>query len=368
MFIASKQTNAGLTLVELCIALVIVGIILSSQFSWIEAQSYRKSLETTRQNLAVVHHALQEYYARNQRYPCPASAAIMPTVQGFYREADCHLSPLPEGILVIPGIHQGKFAAIGRVPSRTLGLADHYGLDGWGVHLVYVVSQVLTGKDGDAVLGNLYEKGTLNVLDGAGDVIADPPALYVVFSSGPDRRGQFLPSGVFAEDCRLGSYDGRNCDADPIFIRELRSDADGETYYDDMLIYDRDITAMGDSILRNTLEKLVICQRRGAFFDPLDPYADESGCLSAVMPSGSCAHGLVVGGVESSGQIRCIPNMQPGYCQGGRILIGYDEIGKAICSDLLMQILSCAQIGLIYAGQGHAEADAQGCRSASVAP
>jgi hypothetical protein len=338
---------------------MITGLLLATYMSASSIRMQKERMTKTSEHMALAQRSLQNFFDTHRRFPCPASAAVS-SGPDFLREADCNKTTLlPEGISNVSGVG-GKTVSIGYLPARTLGLADMYSQDGWGSHMTYAVSLDLTQEN---LMGDPYQKGAIEIVDGSSQPLIDPAALYALISPGVNRMGTYTASG-FSPSCLQDSYEGENCDQDGIFLRETYSRADGPHYFDDTLVHDRDILYSGNSLIQQSLDRLFSCQRKGAFFDPDDPNADNDGCLGTVMPSGTCGGDLVMKGVDSSGQITCVPNMQVGTCPAGQVLIGYNENGTMICSDVLMKIQICAQSGLIYSGLGSPGTDANGCRKA----
>lgn len=125
------QHNAGFTLAELAIVLLIVGLLIGGLMMPLTAQIDSRNTSDTRRTLAEIHEALLGFAAANDRLPCPASA----TSNG-----------------------QESFAAIGSptdgncfdfyggfLPAVTLGITptdqNGFAIDAWGQRIRYAVSQ-----------------------------------------------------------------------------------------------------------------------------------------------------------------------------------------------------------------------------------
>lgn len=341
------------------IGLIVAGIALAAFLSYQKIEIKRERWKTTQANMAVVQAAIHEFISKNRRLPCPALASLSYGSDSYGKETDCNDSSPLAGII---DTNEGtkETVRIGLVPVRTLGIALPYANDGWNGSLVYAVTKILATDSGWA-RGDPYTNGGIDVLDSEGNPAIDPPALYILLSNGPNGAGRFQPSGTFAMDCLPKSLETENCNGDALFRQAQYSEANGPLYFDDTLVHDRNVTYTGDSTLVSTLEKLLACQRDGAFFDPDDKFADSNGCIAGNFIGGSCPPGQVLEGVGISGGIRCVPNMKPGVCESGQVLIGYDLNGNLVCSDLTLKIQACAQSGRLYAGASHPQADEQGC-------
>lgn len=363
MVFTLRKKIQGFSLIEICIVMIVVGLILSGAITQYGVYVHKQRIERTNQNLAVAQHSLQQFYERFGRFPCPAGTMSDPARPEYAREADCfsmNKADLAKLSVVKTGDGKKQEVAIGYIPVKSLGLLEKYSRDGWEKNIIYAVSVQTTEDKGGLRQGYLYDKGVIKLVDRFESPLLDPPALYVLYSGGQNKSANMTTNGGFLS-CPVNSYEGENCDGDSTFIREAYSEADGQNYYDDYLIHDRDIILASDGVLSEQIQKLISCQNRMAFYDPDNINADDSGCVISTSTRGVCPAGHAVGGITSTGQVSCIPNMQSGLCRGGETLLGYDDTGNLICSDIVMKIQSCAQSGLIYAGEGTSGANAHGC-------
>ena len=381
-----SQKIGGFTLIELCIVMIIMGLLVSNYLLFEQGRSAREHIRVSQENLAVVQYALAEYYNRNMRYPCPAPINEPSNAPGYARESKCSSSDLQNnnsgGLIFLAKSNDSSFSQSagqantsyfdgyqgvgGYIPTRTLGIADKYGDDGWGGKISYYISSDPSGVL-DPSLDAPYSGSRLVIQDSFGQPLIEPPAIYVLIAHGRTGTGEIMPDGRPAS-CRAGTYDGENCDGDAVFTRESYSQGDNETFYDDILVHDRDVMYAGDSKLKRAMESLLECQRKGSFYDPDDKTADQYGCVMASITAGKCPEGFVMEGVDRDGVIECVPKMRVGHCKGGQFLLGYDASGQMICSDIVMKIQSCSQQGMIYSGVGSSGANEQGCVYARSGP
>lgn len=361
------QISAGFTLIEICMVMLIVGLLMSAQFSYYRIQMEKERMKSTNDALAVLQLSLNNYHDRHARFPCPATPSQDPNAPDFEREADCDMSEASRLVQTLHGPHGD--AVIGHVPVRSLGLPDRYARDGWGSNILYAVDLGHASKKESRLLGNNNgDQSVMDIVDATGRSVTDFPVEYLLVSPGANRMGGLSADGRFSS-CLDGSVEEENCDGDAVFVRDRYSEASGPHYNDDFLVHNRDLGVNAEGMVKEDLDRILGCQRRSAFYAPNSDIADSSGCVAASVPKGACSNGQVVGGISSSGQVLCTPNMQSGLCQGGQVLLGYDEHGKSICTDILMKLLACAQSGKIYAGEGISGADPQGCvMAATTAP
>lgn len=354
----------GFTLIELAIVMIIMGIMMTGFLQYYKVQMKRQIWLKTQENMATVQLAIDRFVAHNQRLPCPAQSIYDTSDTGFGRETDCDTVTL-QGVVDATGVAD-RVVRIGTVPARSLGIADSYAQDGWGRSFTFAVTRALATQTGWST-GNPYNNSAIRLVDEKDEDILDPPATYVLVSHGGNGAGVVTPTGDIS-GCLLATREGENCNNDDVFRRAPYSQAVGPAYFDDIVVDNQGVPDAGTVRLSKKMENLLTCQQRGAFFKPSSSYADGDGCISASISSGQCAAGLAMGGVDSRGQIVCVPMTRPGMCRGGRILLGYDENGDMVCDDLVQKMLSCAQQGLLYAAQGAPHATENGCVTAKASP
>jgi prepilin-type N-terminal cleavage/methylation domain-containing protein len=122
------RRDAGFTLAELAIVLLIVGLLIGGLMMPLSAQIDSRNTSDTRRTLADIHEALLGFAAANGRLPCPASATSNGqesfAAGGSAANGDCDVS--------------GVF-----VPAATLGIAptdqDGFAIDAWGQRIRYAV-------------------------------------------------------------------------------------------------------------------------------------------------------------------------------------------------------------------------------------
>jgi len=130
-FIMKKQ--AGFTLVELSMVILIMGLILGGLAMPLSTQLQNQRIGETRDQLAETEAAIQGFAIINGHLPCPAT-------------------PGSSGLAAVAG--GGCVVQHGFVPSSTLGLAgprntDNLLLDSWASPLRYSVSASDTDADGN---------------------------------------------------------------------------------------------------------------------------------------------------------------------------------------------------------------------------
>ena len=134
------QTQAGFTLVELAIVLIIVSLLVGGMLMTLDAQIDQQKAKDTQKILSDASDALIGYSAINGRLPCPASSTSN-GVESFCTNtgATCGAIILPSiSPLVTPPAHgHCSNPYDGFLPGVTLGLpgvdTNGYVTDGWGI-------------------------------------------------------------------------------------------------------------------------------------------------------------------------------------------------------------------------------------------
>lgn len=128
-FSTKGSSQAGFSLLELAIVLVILGIIAGFSLPLLTAQINRNAHIKTRTHQEYVLHALAAYVEKNGRFPCPAA-------------------PQATGVsLGLSKVHCRMKEAVGLLPFKTLGISEVYAKDGFKRYMTYVVEPELTKPD-----------------------------------------------------------------------------------------------------------------------------------------------------------------------------------------------------------------------------
>lgn len=288
--IQSQSGEAGFSLIELAILMVIAGLLVSSALSTFDTYQKRTALNSTIEKRNNIEIALGRFVAEYGRLPCPANAALAVTDSNSGIE-NCRpgglaypdLSPsdcsghcriegarkyfsTTNGVPETPGLSKDRVLR-GVVPYKTLGLALWEAYDGWGTMMTYAVTELLSSSfllspDDPPPYGRINFKKdivtgeTPGSANGAIDVAtwdealgADDPAPYpgtqtifsfpfVIVSHGPDRRGGWTVNGAVAIPCAGEGRDLVNCNpqgssfVDPAYV-VMRA---GDLYYDDAVL------------------------------------------------------------------------------------------------------------------------------------
>ena len=223
-----NNMQKGFSLIELSIGLLLVGLFAGTALQ--QWHAYETGLAVAKTKAlgsgGPIAIAIQKYYLKNNRLPCPADPALSSTDPNAGVEVT---GPNCSGGSVVPATGAGGVkVAEGSVPYTTLNNGDTGGLqvedsiDGWGRKLAYFVSvPLVTAPISQAALSlpaNLGVTVYQPTPDPASPTVQlagawNPPSLnpYVVFSYGSDGRGGYTNSGILYAFCTGVGIDLQNC-------------------------------------------------------------------------------------------------------------------------------------------------------------
>ncbi len=239
------QKQSGFTLIELCIAMVIVGLFVAAAVQAYVVYDQKLKAERMNTLMLTVDDAIEDFYAAYERLPCPAPVNGSTAGNGFNQE-DCSGG---HGIIEVAGTNGGR-VLIGKYPAATLGLDSTKMKDVYGNYLTYAVTKE-AAIDGGEVPGqiNLIEEGidqnASSLTAGQVIIINDHTDVqYVVISQGETGVGAFAFDGSITEACDGTQKETENCDYnDATFISSVRSDViSSDEFYDDRVIFKNKFT------------------------------------------------------------------------------------------------------------------------------
>lgn len=241
----------GFTLIELCIVIIIIGVLVAPLLQLYHSYLLRKEMIITRENVQTAVNGLSLVL---NRYPCPSDRSLAPGAANFGIE-QCDLATIPlcstpglQGIcrttsafdrdasgandeVIIGGVplfyYQVYDSVTGAPDVSTIenvpymqGSTVH---DGWNNRLTYAVTANVTRPNRlPAVIQRDFKAGVISALDENGNPTAgiSNNALFVVVSHGKDGQGAFNNAGVSFDNCSLTSR-GENCDEDTTFMQGI---------------------------------------------------------------------------------------------------------------------------------------------------
>jgi len=250
---------SGFTLLEMSVVMVIAGIAMASAGGLYRIYAERLALDKTSDNMTLIHTALQNYYIKNLKYPCPADPSLgldndlsgvsqcTPgggVVRTTGRDTRADTDTNPDNILIgaVPykSLDLGTYTENGNLHNyNSIGDAGtaSTSLDGWGEQIIYAVSESQT-----ATATFDTEGGAISLQTEYGDTLVSPvgSAYFVLASTGKDGVGGYSRDGAISKACgSVAGVDSENCDNDSTFVQGIRSEGAGATHYDDIVYYQK---------------------------------------------------------------------------------------------------------------------------------
>ena len=194
---------SGFTLVELAIALAIVGLLLGMLIVPLNAQVDQQRINDTQKQLNLTSEALMGFAVATGRLPCPASPTVANSVAGA-------------GLEVKPGATCTLTEGV--VPWTTLGVNE---TDAWGRRFTYRVTPAFADDPAGGLQASftLADTGSITITNGAANIATNIAA--VIVSHGKNGAGAYQPDGT-----RLAvnaGDEGENTDADNTFVSRINA-------------------------------------------------------------------------------------------------------------------------------------------------
>lgn len=227
-----KQTQRGFTLIELSIALVIIGLLMSMFLSYGTAQLSASRILSTKQKQEAIKLGLISFISRNHRLPCPALANLNQGASGYGVEATGCSGTVATGIL----------------PWSSLGLTESSASDAYHNRFTYQVSVAATTTTDQTVSGMV---GVSTTHTTSPTIAGNAPtgnqsnncsigntnpcaAVAVIVSHGQNGSGAFTNSGN-QNALPTGTDELENTDNDEAFVVKEFSDTSTNAFDDIVL-------------------------------------------------------------------------------------------------------------------------------------
>ncbi len=260
------ETQAGFTLVELAIVMIIVGLILGSIATGLRVWKENYAHNTVKKNINNATLAATLFFGQVGRYPCPADPGLEPGDANYGAE-DCTLPTIPGENPTNDPVYVGVLPLYGFDDAAGDPTADRIELryllprvtekgnnisDPWNRNFVYAVTQSLTvASDGDPMtLGDFdHSRGSIKVRDEFNNDTGgtNSNAHFIILSRGQDSdcvngAGAPLPPTAPIPPTTIATPERENCDNDAEFSIALQSRGAGDAYYDDYLRLRRSVS------------------------------------------------------------------------------------------------------------------------------
>lgn len=367
------KKHHGFSLIELCLVLMIVGLLVGPFLAFVNLYLKEKARRITNENMLSLSLALGQYYDKFEHYPCPASLKSAAGEAGFGEEAACVATPAGEGENISTqssgaGCAGGVCTAtsktgdkirIGAIPHKALGIPFQSVVDGYGNKITYAVTERYATDSPQTHLGAI----SIIKSDGQSAVQPAGSAQFILISHGKDGKGSYTASGSpHAEKCtRDNAADAENCNNDDVFVDGQYSEKPGEHYYDDTVLYkmysptvlwqsspfdDKNIynASLGNVGIgvENPQQKLDIkghVRALGSLYTQQVCDTEGADCFRPAIIGGSgmrCEKaGEVMVGIKENEPV-CAPvtmeNPKPDQCEEGFFAVGFTLTGKILCA------------------------------------
>ncbi len=235
----SNVGEAGFTLVEIAMVLLISGMFIAAGAQFLKSYTQNAKYEKTIDHVKEIQETLYEYYIREGGYPCPADPSLRPNEAGYgesacrsvanfnANRADCTgvpagiacPDPATSGARDVDGDGVSDIVLIGALPFRTLAeyldnidgniqtttFREVHKKDGFGHLFTYAVTESMTtvNPENSVLTPARPYDGAIAVEDENGLSLTDPygAAHYVIFSHGDNGRGGYTDRGAMVADC-----------------------------------------------------------------------------------------------------------------------------------------------------------------------
>jgi prepilin-type N-terminal cleavage/methylation domain-containing protein len=250
----NKGRNKGFTLIEICIAIIVLGLLITPLFRLYDTYLIEKKLNATQRAIEVVTGEMETYKNVHGAYPCPSAmdAARNDAANGRAFNNNVCDAAFFAAIPQIPGECLNGVCLkssvrpttsdiiIGTVPFRDLQMIEQDALDGYGNRLLYAVTQDLTN-----VATFNSEAGGISIIDSAANkMVANDSAMFVLLSFGASKQGGYNKNGLQTTACPTVGPEVNNCiddfnnstiPADAIFSYAPITTAPGANSYDHVM-------------------------------------------------------------------------------------------------------------------------------------
>jgi len=211
-----KRTH-GFTLVELAVALAVIGLLLGMLIVPLNAQVDQRHINDTRKQLDLITEAILGFAVTQGRLPCPATPSTPNTSAGAGTE---NKPASPSACNLTQGV----------VPWAALGLPE---TDSWGRRFTYRVTGILADDPVGGLQATfaLTDTGDITVTSGGGAPVNIANAVAaVVVSHGKNGLGAFRTDGIQVAGAAADELE--NADADATFIARIPDLA-----FDDLVVW-----------------------------------------------------------------------------------------------------------------------------------
>lgn len=261
MITHQRQNNAGFSLIELSVVMVIVSILLVGVLQAYRIYDEKSKIERMNILMTTLDQNIMSFLKKEGRLPCPAPVDGAAAGNNFDSES-C------SGATNVAGTSGGR-VLIGKIPAASLGLSNDYMRDTYGSYITYAVTEAATTSASGVVGAIRVREENIDRTAGSstfGELVElenHTNVAYLFVSAGRTKAGAFTHEGTRL-NCSTNTKDGENCNANGVFLASLLSEADVASFYDDKLVFKGDNELGSSSIaLRRADEGADYVRERG---------------------------------------------------------------------------------------------------------
>lgn len=205
-----KRINAGFTLLELGLVLVVLSLLISGLLAAATQNVRISKQEELKNKMDAIEAALVSFRKANNRLPCPGDITVADT-SVYLGVESATAGTCTGGTPAVPGALVSGNAVGGGVPVRALGLPDVYAIDPWGNYFFYVVDKRITGSSAFTTYsaGN-SSIGALTIKDEAG-ATRTSRGVALLLSFGTNGHGAYQANGTRKYVGSTNAHEWDNC-------------------------------------------------------------------------------------------------------------------------------------------------------------
>lgn len=230
----------GFSLIEMAIALVIMGQVAGLYLMYSSHSNSTECYSSTQTELTSINLALQNFAAKNDRYPRPADRRLASGDPQYGREATT-------AEVAAGAIDTVNGALYGALPFQSLGMNENFAADCWANKFTYVVTANFAKPGTPPGTGDLRDEtmpGVITVKSNASNALITDAA-YAVISHGQDALGAVKVSyrGTDKKWCTVPSPNpgikSYNCDpsSHTIMAAAFNEGKNNDEYFDDVVVF-----------------------------------------------------------------------------------------------------------------------------------
>ena len=133
------------SLLELSVVMIIMGLIFSGSVSAFQIGMKKAEIKMTNDNINSSYRAIGDFLQKNKRLPCPSNLSDAVESSDNYGLESRSTNANPS-CTTGNGVFASGNLVYGAIPTRSLGIPDNHGIDGYGNKIAYIVDSRLTNN------------------------------------------------------------------------------------------------------------------------------------------------------------------------------------------------------------------------------